>query len=147
MQLTADYPKVWLLGGIALAWLAGRTLPHGPTWPVGAGWLLAFAGLVLLAAAALQMRRTDTPSDPHALPRALVTDGLFALSRNPIYLADALILTGLCAAFGAPLAALVLTPAFVAVITTRFIRTEEARLATAFGPAFSAYCARTRRWL
>ncbi|MDO5704438.1 MAG: methyltransferase, partial [Paracoccus sp. (in: a-proteobacteria)] len=125
MRVTADYPKAWLAAAILLAWLTGWAAPHGPAFLSGAGIVLALAGLGLLIAAAVQMRRADTPSDPHAPPRALVTDGLFAWSRNPIYLADALILTGLCAAFHAPLAALILTPAFVAIITARFIRPEE----------------------
>ena len=146
MRLT-DYPKAWLLAALLLARAAGRVLPHGPDWLGQAGVVLALAGGALLATGALHMRFADTPSDPTGTPRHLVTKGLFAWSRNPIYLADALILTGLCAAFGAPLAALVLTPAFVAIITQRFIRPEETRLAAAFGPAFAAYAARTRRWL
>ena len=143
MRLTPDYPPVWLATLAVPGWIAGRLWPHGPDWMRIAGWTLVLAGLALLLLAAARMLARRTTLDPHGAPGALVTDGVFAWSRNPIYLADALILTGLCAAFGAPLAALVLTPAFVAIVTQRFIRPEETRLAA----AFAAYAARTRRWL
>ncbi|MDO5606054.1 MAG: methyltransferase [Paracoccus sp. (in: a-proteobacteria)] len=142
-----DYPKLWLAVMIALGWAIGRLAPHGPQWLAWVGGLAASGGLALLIAAAMQMRRMDTPSDPYGAPRHLVTGGLFAHSRNPIYLADAIILGGLTLAFRAPLAVVPLVAAFVTIITLRFIHAEEARLAAAFPAAFAAYCARTRRWL
>ena len=79
-------------------------------------------------------------------PDALVTTGPFAISRNPIYLADALILMGLSLRWDAPIGVL-LVPAFVWLITRRFILAEEARLSDHFGAAFDAYRKDTRRWL
>lgn len=147
MRLTADYPPVWLAGFAGLAWLAGRLAPHGPGWQVWPGQALIGLGLLVMAAAIRAMWRHRTTVDPHGQPRALVTDGVFALSRNPIYLGDALILAGLCLVFRAPLAGLVLLPAFMAVISRRFIAREEARLACGFPAAFAGYAARTRRWI
>jgi protein-S-isoprenylcysteine O-methyltransferase Ste14 len=43
--------------------------------------------------------------------------------------------------------ALVLVPVFMVLIQNRFILAEEARLKAAFGPAFDAWAARTRRWI
>ena len=147
MRLTLDYPPAWL-GGFALAgWMIGRLAPHGPGWLADAGLPVVLAGAALMAWAGLTLVRARTTVDPHGQPSRLVTTGPFRLSRNPIYLADALILAGLCLAFRAPLAAPPLVAGFVAVISVRFIPHEERRLARAFPAAFAAYRLRTRRWL
>lgn len=147
MRLTADYPPIWLGGFVLAGWAVGRVAPHGPDWLAAAGLPVALAGLALMVWAALTLVRARTTVDPHGEPSQLVTSGPFRLSRNPIYLADALILAGASLAFHAPLAALPLVAGFVAVISTRFIGTEEQRLALAFPDAFAAYRQRTRRWL
>lgn len=139
-----DYPQVWILIFAALAFLAGRILPM-PAVPA-AGWALVALGLALMAVAALTMMRAGATVDPTRQPTALVTHGIFRLSRNPIYLGDVLILAGLCLAWQ-PLAALVLVPVFVLVISRRFIRREEAWLQDRDAAAFDAWAARTRRWL
>ena len=147
MKLTADYPKIWLALFVLAGWLAGRLAPHGPGWLAGWGLVLALAGLALMIWAGWTMRRAQPTVDPHGPPRHLVTSGPFRLSRNPIYVADAMILAGLCLAFRAPLAALPLVAGFVLVISARFIPHEEQRLAQAFPEAFATYRQRTRRWL
>lgn len=142
-----DIPPSWLALHIAAAWVlslvsqqvfgsAGRVL--GPA--------LVLAGLVLMGAAALQMVLARTTVIPRRNPSALVTGGLFAWSRNPIYLADAIILTGAVLWLDAVLA-LPLVASFVWLIQTRFIRDEEARLTEAFGPEFDLWAARVRRWV
>ena len=143
-----DYPPVWLVAALGLAWAEGALWPK-PWWP-GAGTLLGqglfWLGLALMAGAALSFLRARTTIVPHRDPQALITGGLYRVSRNPIYLADALILAGLALKWGA-LSGVVLVPAFIAVITARFIRPEEARLRARFGPQAEAFFARTRRWL
>jgi hypothetical protein len=74
-----------------------------------------------------EMARARTTVIPRRDPSALVTAGFSAWSRNPIYLADALILTGAILWLDAVLA-LPLLFSFVWLIQTRFIRDEEARL-------------------
>lgn len=146
MKPTLDYPPVWLAGFAALAWGVGRLLPMPFPGARPLGWLLVAAALALMLAAAAQMLARRTTLDPHGQPSALVTGGVYRLSRNPIYLADAALLAGLALLWQAPLA-LVLVPVFAAVITRRFIVPEEARLAARFPDAFPAFAARTRRWL
>lgn len=141
-----DYPPVWLAGFAALAWLAGQAAPMAFAGIRAAGWVLIAAGIALMAAAAAQMLARRTTLDPHGAPSALVTGGVYRLSRNPIYVADALLLGGLALLWQAPLA-LLLVPVFAAVIGRRFIRPEEARLAARFPDAYPAFAARTRRWL
>ena len=77
-------------------------------------WALVAAGLALMATAAVTMLRAGATVDPTRQPTALVTHGIFRLSRNPIYLGDVLIVAGLCLVWQ-PLAALVLVPGFLVI--------------------------------
>jgi protein-S-isoprenylcysteine O-methyltransferase Ste14 len=94
----------------------------------------------------LEMRRRRANILPHRAATALVTTGPFAWSRNPIYLANGLLLLGLGGLFdnawffvAAPVAAFA---------TDRLaIRREERHLAALFGAAWSVYVGRVRRWL
>lgn len=149
-----DIPPVWLALCLAAAW-AGRQpslFPSGsPYAALGQGFdllaiLLVAAGIGLMAWALLTMARARTTPVPHQPPAALVMTGPFRLTRNPIYLGDALVLSGALLWWHAWVMAWLL-PLFVWIITVRFIRPEEARLRTAFGPDFEAWAARTRRWL
>lgn len=147
MRLTLDYPPLWLVLFLALAWGLSRWLPGGfggyGFWP-GTG--LIAVGLGLMAVAAVTMMRARTTVIPHEMPSALVESGIFALSRNPIYLGDVLILLGFVLRWDVALA-LILVPALAAILHLRFILPEEARLRAAFGAAFDAYAARVRRWI
>lgn len=144
MKVTLDYPPVWLAGGIGLAYGQAMLLPL-PRFPVSGGFLVGL-GLGLMLLAVIEFSRARTTVVPHEMPSALVTTGVYRHSRNPIYLGDALVLTGLCLIWGA-WPSLVLVPVFVAVMTHRFILPEEARLRSRFGPAFEAWAARVRRWV
>ena len=144
-----DLPPIWLAGFLVASWVIARALP-GLT--IEAVWLrvlvvvLQVVGLAFLALAVWQMSAARTTIVPHRQPSALVTGGVFRYSRNPIYLADLLFLTGAILWWGAVLA-LPLIPAFIWVINQRFILPEEVRLRAGFAEDFSKWCERTRRWL
>lgn len=144
-----DLPPVWLLGFGALGYGLAKHAPllrfDGPI-PFGAGVALILGGLALALWAVLAFARARTTVMPRSQPSALVTEGPFRLSRNPIYLADALILIGWAACLGA-LSALLLAPAFIWIIERRFIADEEAGLRAAFPEAFARYADRVRRWI
>ena len=141
-----DFPPVWLAGFAALGAAVGRISP----WPLrfsgelGAG--IVGLALLLMAAAVAQMLWARTSVIPRRDPARLVTGGVFRFSRNPIYLADALLLSGLYLCWGA-VAALPLVMLFVALISRRFIRGEEAAMARLFGEDFEVYKNQTRRWI
>ena len=141
-----DIPPSWLALHIGAAWVLSRVSPavFGGSG-AGLGKVLVVLGGLLMAVAILQMAMRRTTVIPRRDPSALVTGGVFAWSRNPIYLGDALILTGAILWLDAILA-LPLVASFVWLIQTRFIRDEEARLTLAFGPEFDLWAARTRRW-
>lgn len=139
-----DVPPAWLVVFLVLSWSIGKVWPMPRLTATGLAML--GLGVVLVLAAAIQMWRERTTFIPRGQPRALVSSGIFAMSRNPIYLGDALILAGLSLYWGA-LPGLVLVAAFVALINRRFITGEETVLRRTFGQAFDDYCQRTRRWL
>jgi len=144
-----DMPPVWLAGFVALAWVQATRWPVG-SWSYAMVDLLAGvlvgAGLLLAGLALMEMRRARTTIVPHLAPEALVTTGVFNRTRNPIYLGDALVLTGLIL-FWKAWPSLILVPLFVWLITDRFIRAEEARLRARFGARFETWASRVRRWI
>lgn len=143
-----DIPPTWLGLALAAVWGLDRVLPLHVFGALGdgAGSVLMVLGLALMAAAVLQMMLARTTFIPRRDPAALVTGGVFRLSRNPIYLGDALVLFGFILWRDVPLA-LPLVPLFMAFIAGRFIRGEEERLRARFGEIFELWAARTRRWL
>ena len=113
---------------------------------VGIG--LIAAGLAIGVAAFLQFRKAKTtinPMTPYE-STALMTGGLYRLSRNPIYVADVIILVG-CALLFANALALLAVVLFVLYVDRFQIRPEEAALRERFGAAFDNYCRTVRRWL
>ncbi len=142
-----ESPPTWLAVFLILAWAQSRFLPILPVphWLRLIGLALIVAGAMLLVASAVAFRAQKTTILPREVPRAMITTGLYARSRNPIYLGDALMLTGAALAWDA--ASLILVPVFMAVISLRFILGEEAGLRATFGAEFDAYATRVRRWL
>jgi protein-S-isoprenylcysteine O-methyltransferase Ste14 len=145
-----DMPPVWLFGCALLAWLqaryadAGLSLAHPVTMFLGG--VLVGGGIVVVVLAAIEFRKHDTSIVPHQEPAALIQTGIYKRSRNPIYLADVLILAGLCLRWDAVLS-LVLVPILAYVLERRFIIPEENRLRRIFRADFARYAQKTRRWV
>ena len=110
--------------------------------------LCVAVGLGFDAMALLVFMRSKTTVNPLTPARtsALVTRGVYRVTRNPMYLGMALVLLGWGFYLNAWLA--LLGPvAFVAYITRFQILPEERVMAQHFGEAYTRYCARVRRWL
>ncbi|SLN40409.1 methyltransferase family protein [Roseisalinus antarcticus] len=143
-----DIPPVWLLAHLLGAWqIRQLSLPgFGGPWADFAGGLLVGGGLILMGLALIELRKGQTTPIPHQQADHLVQTGIYRRSRNPIYLGDALLLTGVILYWGvAP--ALLLVPLFVTIITRRFILPEEDALRRKFRKEFFRYTQRTRRWI
>jgi protein-S-isoprenylcysteine O-methyltransferase Ste14 len=98
-------------------------------------------------AAERQFVRAGTPVRPFTQqPAALVTGGMFRLSRNPMYLGLVLALAGAALSLVSPLA-LLAAPVYGWWVQRRFIEREERLLEERFGNAYRAYCLRVRRWV
>lgn len=143
-----DYPPVWLALFIIATWILDRLIGFdlfgGAGQRVGAGLILA--GFVLMGLAVWTMMRSRTTVIPRKAPTALVTDGIFRFSRNPIYLGDVLVLAGVILWWDVPVA-LPLVFGFMAIIQHRFIAGEEAALKAAFPEEFTAWSSAVRRWV
>ena len=139
-------PVVMLALGLGM-WIFAP--PHPPRgWLTGVGALIAAIGVGLEMLAWHEFRRLGTTVNPLRPERAsaLSTGGVYALTRNPMYLGMTLLLTGW--AMWLSYVWLLLGPAAFAAYIGRFqIRPEERAMREKFGADFDAYCARVRRWL
>lgn len=149
-------PRTWILppAPFAAAIVGGWWLDRAG-WPLALGsgealrwlgWLLVAVALLIFGWSLLTLRRHRTTVNPYRGATALCTDGPFALSRNPIYLADWFVLAGasLILASAWPL---VFAPLVWALVRYGVIRHEEAHLEARFGEAYRSYKLRVRRWL
>jgi protein-S-isoprenylcysteine O-methyltransferase Ste14 len=78
-------------------------------------------------------------------PEHLVEDGLYAYTRNPMYLGHLIFLLGLAVTFWSWLALLLL--ALNAIWFHRRVLDDEARLGKLFGRQYADYQARVKRWI
>lgn len=76
----------------------------------------------------------------------LVTEGMFAHCRNPLYVGNILIVAGLSLIANSPLMVCLGFPVFVFAYYA-ITRAEEQYLAQKFGPAYQEYCAHVPRFL
>lgn len=110
------------------------------------GELCIVLGLGIAFSAFITMHRAGTPPDPGEPVRALVVGGPFRFTRNPIYIALALIYLGVTCIFNT-LIALALLPIALATIHIGVIRREEKYLEIKFGDEYLQYKERVRRWI
>ena len=142
-------PPLWALmllaGTYGLSLLGGLGARLAGTAPLGL--ILVIAALAIMAAAMLQFRLAGTQLLPNSpTNNALVTDGLFAFTRNPMYLGMVLLCLG--GALWMQRAAMLASPFLMfAVANWVFIPFEEAKMRRQFGDAFDAYVKRVRRWI
>lgn len=110
------------------------------------GLCLICAGVALEIVTVLTFRRHHTTILPHRAAVALITDGPFAKSRNPIYLGNTMLVIGAGLLFG--VAWLVIAGLAAAALVQKLaIVREERHLTSRFGKAWDDYAVRTPRWL
>ena len=118
-------------------------------WPWNRlGWLAAAAGVAIAIAARMRFRKAGTtvnPLDPSKASR-LVTDGVFRVSRNPMYLGLVLLLIGWAIWLGSASPWLI-PPLFVIVLTVVQIIPEEQALSRRFGEQYLSYRRSVARWI
>ncbi len=149
LELKIPPPLVALLVAALMALVASWpplfTLPAAAR--VGIAVALAAVGAAFDVAGLVAFRRASTTINPLHPERAsaLVTGGVYRITRNPMYVGLAFALLAWAAYLGSPWA--LLGPvAFVGYITHFQIVPEERILRARFAQ-FDAYAARVRRWL
>jgi protein-S-isoprenylcysteine O-methyltransferase Ste14 len=110
------------------------------------GWILIAFGLMLALPAILkfiQSRNTLITVKP---ANSLQTNGIYSITRNPMYLSLLFLYTGI-AFFAGNWWTIILIPVVIIVITTYVIKREEKYLSDAFGQDYTAYRIKVRRWI
>jgi protein-S-isoprenylcysteine O-methyltransferase Ste14 len=130
----------WRLGGgvlgeLEIPWLAVRWL----------GLAVAAAGVSLYVLALRDFGASWRFTIDRSRAGELVTTGVFAFTRNPVYLALVLVALGVSLALGSGL--LLLLACGAPVYFHFLIQREERFLAAHYGEPYASYCARVPRWL
>lgn len=110
-----------------------------------AGVALTLIGFALFMAAMLRLGSSWRLGIDESTPGALVTDGVYALSRNPIYIFFDLYFVGAFLLNGALI--FLLFAGAAAVLLHYQILQEEPFLSRQFGAAYASYQARTARYI
>jgi protein-S-isoprenylcysteine O-methyltransferase Ste14 len=116
-----------------------------PGLPLAAAFT-GLAGFLVMLRAWWLFRSVNTAICPTADTAVLVTDDVFSISRNPMYLGMSMMLIAVGLFFGA-LAFYVAAAINFAVLNRHFCPYEEDKLRKQFGERFNAYEKRVRRWL
>ena len=148
-------PPLLLLGALLLGFgldhlaplprlIPGTGLAHTISAIIAGALILI--GVAVFTASIRNFSRAGTPVQGTRPTRTLVTTGIYAWSRNPIYLGMLFVLVGIGIAVRSPWILLLAAPL---AITFRYgvIAREEAYLERRFGDAFLDYKAHVRRWL
>jgi protein-S-isoprenylcysteine O-methyltransferase Ste14 len=130
---------------IALQWIAPAVQLVPGLWRC-AGAPFVAAGLALNLWADSLFKHHGTAVSPRASSTALVEEGPFAFSRNPMYLGMLLLLIGIAIGLGGATPWLAIA-VFAWILDARFIAPEESKLTQTFGQRYLEYSARVRRWL
>ena len=110
------------------------------------GAVLVVGGFVLIGMGTRRFVAAGTNIPPNLPTTALVVDGIYGWTRNPLYLGSTLVYLGLGVAAGS-LWAIVLVVPLLWLINVGVIAREERYLERKFGEAYRAYKARVRRWV
>ncbi|MBW4696958.1 MAG: isoprenylcysteine carboxylmethyltransferase family protein [Aphanocapsa lilacina HA4352-LM1] len=130
--------------GMLLQWLVPLRVGIGAAPPLGGAGVVLGAGLALWSFR--ELARRNTPLSPYEATTSLVEEGSYRFSRNPIYLALALVYAGLALWLGALWPLLVL-PVVLWIMVRGVIEREEIYLERRFEEAYRRYKARVRRWI
>ncbi len=135
------------LFGIVLHFLMPFSTLQGINIPgfLPLGIVLIVLGLRLTALARREFAAFHQPTDPGQATSKIVKTGVFAVSRNPLYLGGILVLLGLVLVFNLIWALIML---LLSILICHFvlILPEEHYLSAKFGDDYDQYKASVHRW-
>ncbi|WP_299472051.1 isoprenylcysteine carboxylmethyltransferase family protein [uncultured Roseibium sp.] len=150
MKLKVPPPLILVVAVVftfaAASWFPGLTFEFPGQFVLAA--ILFFLGLVPDILALLTFVRRKTTVNPMAPEEtsALVTDGIYRISRNPMYLGLLFLLIAASLYFSSFVSILII-PAFIAYLTEFQIKPEEEILREKFGEPYENYLRKVRRWV
>jgi protein-S-isoprenylcysteine O-methyltransferase Ste14 len=155
MDVRSNHPQLifnpLLLLGIAII----LTALLGWLWPLPffakapsrfIGGALFVGGLLFGLPAFRGMRRAGTSPDPRRPSTALVEEGTYRLTRNPMYVGMLIAYAGLFIFLRSPWF-VVFLPLLIWMLTRWVILPEESYLQQRFGEEYLSFKARVRRWI
>ena len=134
-----------ILTGYAMHYILPLPVSNASEIMIGGIVLLAIA-LIIIIIASRTFRQVKTHIEPWKPTSVIVSSGIFAVSRNPIYLAFCWANIGIGMILNSWWVLLSFIPAAVLVYLIA-IRPEEDYLERKFGDEYLAYKSRVRRWL
>ena len=142
-------PPILLVITWATIIFANSFVPIGYTLPAQWSYVgipIAVLGILISFAGARMFKAEETNIMTFDKPDKLVTTGLFAWSRNLMYLGFAL-----CALGGAvamrTVSPLIISGVFCIVLDRWYVRFEEAMMHATFSADYASYCEQVRRWV
>jgi len=107
---------------------------------------LVSAGFTVMMLAWWQFKERKVAICPTASTSYLITDGIYRLTRNPMYLGMVTMLGGVAVFFGT-LPFYVVTIVYFVLMDRLFCLYEEKKLVATFGRDYASYRSKVRRWL
>jgi protein-S-isoprenylcysteine O-methyltransferase Ste14 len=144
-------PPIFFAASLAIGVFLQRWLGLGFATPLSRPWqalaiLILGAGILIALWAVGLFARHRTTIVPHGVSAALIIQGPYRFTRNPMYLSLSLVFLGLALWLQSWIALLLLGfPLWL--LSSFIIPMEESQLHQHFGGVFDAYCNRVRRWL
>ena len=133
---------------IAINFVVPLSLPQGIFRQIliPAGIILIIIGIGLIVLARREFAYFSQPTDPGHPTSKVVKTGVFAISRNPLYLASVIVFLGLALALNILWAVVMLLLSIIICLYVLIIP-EEQYLAEKFGEEYKEYTASVHRWL
>jgi protein-S-isoprenylcysteine O-methyltransferase Ste14 len=143
--MPTSYLLIGILSSIVLHFIFPVTYIINPPWHL-TGLLPILFGIGINISADRAFKKVKTTVKPFVKSSALIQDGVFKLSRNPMYLGFVAILIGIAILLRSlsPFFMLVL---FAILMEFIFIRSEERMLQEEFGDVWEQYRLRVRKWI
>jgi protein-S-isoprenylcysteine O-methyltransferase Ste14 len=145
-------PPLLFLGALALGCLLSLIIPIGlglgeaNSLVLIVGLAFVVVGFALAALSVYRFRLAGTSVVPGEPATALVVEGPYRVTRNPIYIGFVLAYLGLAIVLTSLWVLLLLTPVLI-ILQRGVVEREEAYLERQFGKAYREYKARVPRWL
>ena len=144
-------PPLIYIACFFFSYVLQRIVPLPQTWfhTLGAsitGTLLLALGFLFLLPALRRFFISKNTLVTIKPATSLQTEGVYGITRNPMYLGLLLLYTGLAQFFGNAWT-LLLLPVLFLIVQSYIIRREEKYLQRAFGAEYNAYQQKVRRWL
>jgi len=143
------YPLLMMVAMLGLCWGLHWLYPAASGFGVAgqaAGCVVVLCGITLIAVAGSLFKIKGTTVNPTREPAKLVTEGLYRVTRNPMYLGMLMILSGFPFIVES-MPGLIFPVIFFLMMDRVIIPREEKMVESVFGEVYRRYKSGTRRWI